>query len=113
MRASKLDRRITIQRAEISKDDFNNDVYGPWSDFVRVYASREELRDAERVSSMEVNAHIDTRFQVRWTSKISEVTPGKEFQLICEGRTYRITGIKELGRRVGREISATTRLDKV
>lgn len=109
MRSSKLDRVIIIQKAISAKDDFNNDVETPWFDFLRTRASKQEVRDSERIAAQEVGADIDIRFQVRWSSKVAQINP--KDRLIFEGRTFRIIGIKELGRRIGREISATARLD--
>ena len=109
MRASQLDREIIIQKATVSKDSFNEDIR-TWSNYITVRASKQDLRDAERVAAQEIGADMDARFQVRWSRKISLVNP--KDRLICEGRTYEIVGIKELGRHEGREITASTRLDK-
>lgn len=110
LRASKLDRQITIQRATIAKDSFNNDVVTGWNNLITVRAAKQDVRDGERISAMQVGADISTRFQVRWNSVIATVNP--KDQLIFEGRVYEIVGVKELGRRVGREISAVTRIDR-
>lgn len=110
MRASKLDRVIVIQKAVMTKDSFNNDVPSSWNEYARVRASKHEVRDAERISAQEVGADIDARFQVRWSRKIAQVNP--KDRLVCENRVYEITGIKEIGRREGRELTATTRLDR-
>jgi SPP1 family predicted phage head-tail adaptor len=109
MRASKLDREIAIQRATETKDSFNNTIYGPWTLLIKVRASKHEIRDSERISAQEVGADITARFQVRWNSVIATVNP--KDRLVFEGRTYGILGVKEIGRREGREITATTRID--
>lgn len=106
----KLDRRITIQRYVIaSRDAFNEPVY-VWSDLVVASASKEDVRDAERVAAQEVGADITTRFQVRWTEVLSTVNA--KDRVLYEGQVYSIVGTKELGRRRGIEITAVARADE-
>ncbi len=109
IRSSKLDRSITIQRVAEARDSFHNLVPGPWADLITVRASKQEIRDGERVAAQEVGADITMRFQVRWNSIIATVNP--KDRLVFEGRTYGILGVKEIGRREGKEITATTRID--
>lgn len=109
MRASSLDRRILIQKPIKERDQFNNLVITGWTNFISVRASKKDVSDSEKIAAQEVGAEITTRFQVRWNSLIANVDA--KDQLICEGKTYQIVGIKELGRRLGREITATARID--
>lgn len=44
-----------------------------------------------------------TRFQVRYSAFTAGIR--ETDRLTCEGRTYAILGIKELGRRVGLELT--------
>lgn len=74
-----------------------------------VWASKRDVSDGERYRAGEVSARLMTRFQVRWNETTSAITP--KDRLECEGLTYDIVGIKELGRRVGREITAAARAD--
>jgi hypothetical protein len=57
-----------------------------------------------------VQANITTRFRVRWSTFTAGITP--KDRLICEGVEYDITGIKDIGRREFREITAAARADK-
>jgi hypothetical protein len=50
------------------------------------------------------------RFTVRWSPFTAGISP--KDRLTCEGVEYDITGIKEIGRRVGVEISASARADQ-
>lgn len=109
MRASNLDRSIIIQRATDARDSFNNPVAVSWNDLIRVRASKKDISDGERIAAQEVGADITMRFQVRWSRTIATVTP--KDRILFEGKTYGILGVKELGRRVGREITATARID--
>ena len=108
MRAGSLDRRITIERATESRDAFNS-IVKAWATLTTVWASKQETRDTERVASQEVGAEITTRFQIRWSSTVSDVNP--KDRVIFDGRTYDIVGVKEIGRREGLELSASARSD--
>lgn len=110
MRASKLDRRITIQRAVTARDSFNNVVPTSWQNLKTIWASKQEILDSEKIAAQEVGADITMRFQVRWSSFVATITA--KDRLVFENRTYGILAVKELGRRVGREITATTRIDQ-
>lgn len=108
--ASKLDRQITIQRAAEARDTFHNLVEGPWNNLITVRAAKQEISDGERVRAQEVGADITMRFQVRWNRTIATVSA--KDRLIFEGKLFEILGVKEIGRREGKEITATTRIDQ-
>lgn len=109
MRASELDRQIEIQRAIFARDSFNNAVPTSWNSFAKVRAKKLNVSDGERIAAQEVGADITLRFQIRWNSKVATINA--KDRIVFEGKTYGILGVKELGRRVGREITATTRID--
>lgn len=105
MRAGDLDRRVQFMRAATIDDGFQVrpgefERYG-----TPVWAARRFIRDAERYAASTVGVDAVVRFQVRWSSFTAGITHMD--RLICEGRTYAITGIKEIGRRVGIEITAS------
>lgn len=109
MKAGQLDRQVTLQRAQTVKDAFGNPVE-TWTDMVRdLAASATPVSDAERVRGAEVAAVITHRFQVRWGPAWSDLDPAD--RLLFEGQIYNIGAVKELGRRVGLEISASARAD--
>lgn len=109
MDAAKLDRRIRIERATMGRDTMNNLVATGWSTLTTVWASKEDVRDAERVAAQEVGAEITTRFRIRWSTRVADVNP--KDRLVFAGRIYQIVAVKEIGRRDGLEISATARID--
>lgn len=108
MQAGKLDRRVTLRRFTTSKDAFNADV-PTWGDLATVWASKDDVSDAERNRAAQVGASVTTRFQIRYSDAVADLGP--KDQLICEGRTYAISAVKELGRRSGLEITASARTD--
>lgn len=109
-KAGPLDRRVQFRRATLSDDGFGQ--VETWADHGSpVWASKMDASDAERWRAGEMQASITTRFRVRWSSFTSALTP--KDRLVCEGETYDITGIKEVGaRRTFLEITAAARADQ-
>lgn len=109
MDAGKLDRRVQFRRSTLTDDGFTTaEAWGNHG--APVWASKREASDRERLAAMEVSATITARFHVRFSAFTAGITP--KDRLACEGREYNITGIKELGRRVGFEITASARADE-
>jgi SPP1 family predicted phage head-tail adaptor len=108
MRAGALDRRITLRHATVTTNDYGEEV-PTWIDLATVWASKQDVSDAERVRAQQTGASITTRFQVRYSVLLAELTTRD--QLLCEGRLYNVSAIKELGRRHGLEITATAQAD--
>lgn len=103
MQAGNLDRLVQFLRASAIDDGFQSKP-GPFLPYGgKVWASKRDVSDGERFAAGSITASMMTRFQVRW----SEFTAGiaETDRLTCEGRTYAILGIKELGRRVGLELT--------
>lgn len=82
-----------------------------WSDYGdAVWASKSDISDGERWRAGAVAANITTRFSVRYSGFAATITPVD--RLTCEGREYDISGVKEIGRREGFEITAAARSDQ-
>ena len=96
MNAGKLDRQVQFLRYTTTDDGFGQ--VQAWADHgSAVWASKTDVSDAERWRANEVSAALSTRFVVRWSAFTKAITP--KDQLVCEGVTYDITGIKETGER--------------
>lgn len=108
MEAGSLDRKITLQRATETRDEFNEPVR-TWATLATVSASMQPVRDAERVQAQQVGATITTRFQIRWRQSLRDLDPRD--RLLFEGRTYEIASVKEIGRREGLEITAAAQAE--
>jgi SPP1 family predicted phage head-tail adaptor len=108
MRASSLDRRITIRRATYTTNDFGEAV-PTWADLATVWASKEDIRDGERFAAQEVAASITTRFRIRYSNVVCDVSP--KDRVVFGGRVYNIMAVKEIRRREGLEITAAARSD--
>lgn len=103
--AGDLDRRITIQRAATVTDAFGGEM-PIWTDLATVWASVELVKDGERFRAAEVAASVDVRFRIRWGLGVTV-----EDRVFYDGRAWEIAGVKEIGRRVGQEISASARAE--
>lgn len=109
MRAGSLDRRLTLRRRVVTTNALNEDVE-TFPDLATVWASKADVSDAEKVRAQQVGAEITTRFVVRWSVDLATLNP--KDRCACEGREYEITGVKEVGRRDGIEITASARADQ-
>lgn len=109
MNAGKLDRRITLQRFTATQDEGSGEEVETWATLATVWASKRDVSDGERVAAAEVQAEVTTRFQIRWSSEVADLSA--KDRLVCEGVTYAITGTKELNRHEGIEITAARRND--
>lgn len=107
--AGKLRSRVSFERATMLDDDLTQ--VEVWEGFgVPHWAQKTDVSDAERFRAQELSAQITTRFLVQYTSVTSALTP--KDRLVCEGRRYDISGIKEVhGHRRWLEITAAARSD--
>jgi SPP1 family predicted phage head-tail adaptor len=81
-----------------------------WATLATVWASRQDIRDSERVAAQEVGADITTRFQIRYSSEVAGVNPKDRINF--DGSIYEIVAVKEIGRREGLELTAAARTDQ-
>lgn len=109
VKAGALDRRVQVRRAVLSDDGLGQVL--SWADHgAPVWAAKKDISDGERWRAAEVQAHVTTRFTLRWSPFAAGITP--KDHLVCEGLEYEITGVKEgPGRRVSIEITAAARTD--
>jgi SPP1 family predicted phage head-tail adaptor len=108
MNAGKLDRRITIRRAVMAPNAFN-ELVATWIDLATVWAGRRDASATESYRAQEVGAQITTRFTIRWSPDVAGVDP--KDRLRFEGRDYDITAVRDVGRRQWREIDAVARAE--
>ncbi|MCJ8138429.1 phage head closure protein [Falsirhodobacter halotolerans] len=103
-RTAAMDRRVQFFRGTMIDDGHQSRV----SDFrphgFPVWAQKSPVSDGERFRADAVARDNTDRFQVRWSAFTSAITAAD--RLKCEGVTYGISGIKEIGRRERLEITA-------
>jgi SPP1 family predicted phage head-tail adaptor len=108
--AGTLDRRITIRRATVTLNEFNEPIE-TWSDLATVWAKRTDASAAEGYRAQEVGAQISARFLIRYSSDVADVDP--KDRIAFDGREYNIIGVREPQgtRNQWREIDAVARAD--
>ena len=100
--------RITIQRATITTNAFNEDVE-TWGDLVTVWAKRMDASAGESYRAQEVGAQITARFTVLITSQLADLSP--KDRIAHDGRIYNITAVREVKRNRRLEIDAVARAE--
>lgn len=108
MKAGELNRRITIERATYTVNDLNEHV-PTWATLTTVWASKKDVSDSERIAAAEVRAAITTRFQIRHSRKVADLTA--KDRISFQGNVYEIFSVKEIWRNTGLEITAAARVD--
>lgn len=108
MQAGRLDRRVTLQRATLGVDAFNETTEA-WADLATLWAEAAPVSDRERFVAAEIAAEITHRFRIRRAAAWADLGPAD--RLLFEGRTYDIRAVKEIGRGEGLEITAAARAE--
>ncbi len=109
MRAGLMDRRITIRRATISYNSFNEPIES-WADLVTVWAQWKDATASEAYKAAEIGAEISARFVIRWSTDVRDVNP--KDRVLFRNREYNITAVRDVGRNLEREIDAVIRADE-
>lgn len=109
LNAGALDRRIALMQYGISYNADNEPIEG-YTTLATVWASATPVSDGEKVRAAEVGASISMRFQIRYSSTVASLNP--KDCVVYDGKTFDISGVKEIGRREGLEISAAAAADE-
>jgi SPP1 family predicted phage head-tail adaptor len=110
--AGSLDRRITLRSADrpiSGRDEFNAPIYA-LAPSITVWAEFKPVSDREKMAASEIVADLSARFRIRWASQVAAISPS--WWIEFGDRTYNIVGVKEIGRRVGLEITASARAEQ-
>ena len=103
-----LDRRVQFRRKELASDGMG--YAEAWANYgLPQPANRQDISDGERWRAGEVQAHVTTRFVIRYSAFGASINPG--WRLVCEGLEYDIFGVKQQGRKQWLEITAAARND--
>jgi SPP1 family predicted phage head-tail adaptor len=101
MRAGQLDRRVTVLRnVQIGVTELNEPIY-ELQELRTVWAAKIHKSEDEKFAASQFYSQRIVTFRTRYMAELVETD-----KLMCEGLTYNIKGIRELGRREGLEIAA-------
>ena len=99
-------RRVTIRRIVGETPDGFGAMIAVFGDLVTVWAEVEAVSDGERWRALQVAATVTHRFRIRWGVGVTVLD-----RVRLEGREFEISGVKELDRRAGQEITAIARAE--
>lgn len=103
--AGGMDRRVLIERATTAEDALGTDVE-TWAPLQPAWARKLAQRATEAWKAGGTAAQRETVWQVRWTSVLaSMIDSGSKDRLVYQGQVYPISGVIEIGRREGLEIT--------
>lgn len=106
MRAGRLDRRISLQRATITQDSTGDEVL-TWGTLTTVWAEAKPMRGAESFTAQQFIGKTPVTFRIRWSDATKAITV--EDRIIFDERTFNILDVREIGRREGLEVDAYAR----
>lgn len=101
MRAGELDRKIRIERRDISQQDYGEAV-PTYTLLAKTWASVRPLSGREYFAGDQAIAEDFTEFRVRWLDGVNA-----QCRIIYNGNEYNVRAVHEIGRRVGLRIVTT------
>ena len=100
-----MDRRIVIERATKAEDALGTDVE-TWAPLQPAWAKKLAQRATEAWKAGGTAAQREVVWQVRYTSVLaSMIDSGSTDRIVYQGQVYPISGVIEIGRREGLEIT--------
>lgn len=109
MKAGKLDRRITVRRATVTQHPVTGLPVETWADVATVYASWRRASARETLAASEIGAQVTDVFECRWSAITASITPLDRVAYL--GREYNLSGVTEIGRRVGVRLDGMARAE--
>ncbi len=107
--AGRLDRLVQFERASMTTDALNEPVE-QWGLLASVWASATPVSDGERFAAGERAAEITMRFRTHHCAVLADLD--ERDRVVFDGRVYDITGVKEIGRQRGIEVTAAARAER-
>ena len=113
MNAGALDRRLRIEVAtETQSPSGEVTLTWPGTLLADVWASKRDLSGTELFRAQQLAAKVDTEFQIRYPQDLDPFpNPDETFRLVCEGISYDVTYVSEIGRREGLKLLAFKRAE--
>jgi len=102
MKAGRMDRVVTLRQATVAQDDYGQPIE-TWTDLAEVWASRVELKGAERWAAKQVLSEISAKYWIRWRDDVTD-----RLRLVDDSTEYNIQAVSEIGRREGLELIVST-----
>lgn len=100
MEAGKLDRRITIEAPQTTRDEYGQALV-QFVPLATCWAEKRDLTGRELLAAKQVVASAQTKFRIRYRTDFDTTA-----RIVYGDRVYDIEHIAEIGRREGLEILA-------
>lgn len=92
-----FDRQLALQRPlAVAQNDYGALAPADFEDVETVWGAQKPGTGTEAVQAQQLTAQQVVVWQIRYRTDI-----GLTWQFVCEGRTYQITAVQEIGRRQG------------
>lgn len=98
--ASRLDRRITIQRAVADDNGVEETIV--WQDWMTVWAAYMPVKGVERFELLGREQSAPATFEIRWQREIAAASTS--MRIVFDGRAYDVKSVFEVGRHVSLRI---------
>lgn len=99
--AGELNRRIKIEKKDVVRNPLNGRDTITWSVRATVWAAKRDLSGKEQLLANQIIPTSMAEFKIRWRTDVIEGD-----RIRCDGQTYDIQHIAEIGQRDGVRILA-------
>ena len=100
-----MDRVLTLQRKTTTQDTYGEPIE-TWATIATVWAEKKDLRGSELFAAQQFMAGVETIFKIRYRVGMTPLD-----RVVCEGETYDVSAVIEIGRREGQEIYCSARTE--
>lgn len=105
MRAGRFDRLVRIEKPTIVEDALGSDIE-TWGLLQSTPAERVTQKATEAWKAGGTAAQREVVWRVRWSPLLADmVDEGTKYRIVDNGKVYPISGVVEIGRRQGLEIT--------
>lgn len=105
MQTGQFDRKAVIQQPVEVRNSMGEFTL-QWSDWATRWISLAPLSGTEAITAMAVEATVTHRITMRYTNGLQP-----KYRIVCEGRTFEIISILEVGRRAEQNVLVTEVID--
>ena len=97
MNFGSFDRELALQRpVAVAQDGFGAPAPADFEDVETVWGAQKPGTGTEAVQAQQLTAQQVVTWQIRYRADLDTT-----WQFTCEGRTYQLTAVQEIGRRQG------------
>ena len=96
--------RIVVQRQGAETRNALNEPVRAWEELGKFWSKRFTQKPTEGWKSGQTAAQVERAFNVRYSHRAASITP--QMRIVCNGRTFEIIGVNELGRQDGIDLVA-------